>query len=288
MAEPIGPIAAQQPELRLWLEAFEVRDLEEFLQRVFPAEWAGLAARILETGATMSEEPYAWAPRWTPISPTLRIGRCDDETRMRSIIFRVHDCLHQLWGLPHPGDLESEDDRREYKKAQMCGEIAVLTLCEFVYVRGLHEQFPELREWIDGRCAVPMTRTVMRGKSALQIALRVDELLHKRWVARWAREDAATMAWVEYYAPMLQRDRDMIDQCWRAMKAEPEWIRVGLAGAPKARFDAALTGLELTAWMIADFEHQLTSSPHVDRALVEWNRARRAKLRLPAGWPGPA
>ncbi len=284
----LTPIAAQQPALRAWLEAYELVDIDDFTRRALPPAWAGIRARILETGATMSATPCAWAPRWTKIPPTQRIGRTDDESRMRSIIFRVHDCLHQLWGLPHPGSLDSEDDRSDYKKAQMCGEIVVLTLCEFVYVKWLHESFPELREWIDGRCAVPMTHGVMRGKSTLQIALRVEELLHKRWVARWAREDAATMAWVGYYTPMLQRDREMIDRCWEAMKAEPEWIRSGLAGTPKARFDASMSSLELTCWMIADFEHILATSPDPDRALIEWNRARRAKIQLPAGWPGPA
>lgn len=147
---------------------------------------------------------------------------------------------------------------------------------------------PELRAWIDGRCAVPMALGVLRGKSPLQIALRVEELLHKKWIARWAREDAATMAWVGYYTPMLQHDRDMIDRCWTAMKEEPAWIHTGLAGAPKARFDCALSSLELTCWMVADFEHNLSTAPEPDRALVEWNRARRARITLPAGWPGPA
>jgi hypothetical protein len=281
----LDTIQAEQPELREWLGAYELFDIEAFTARVLPPAWAGLRARILETGATMSATPCPWAPRWTPIPPTERTGRTDDESRMRSIIFRVHDCLHQLWGLPHPRDLESEEDRRDYKKAQMCGEVVVLTLCEFVYVKWLHERFPELRAWIDGRCAVPMTNTVMRGKSTLQIAMRVDELLHKRWIARWAAEDPTTMAWVQYYTPMLEKDRTMIDRAWAAMKAEPRWIHEGLAGAPRARFDVTMTGQELTAWMVADFEHNLATSPEVDRALMEWNRTRRAKIVLPSGWP---
>lgn len=281
----LGPIAASDPALRTWLAASEVLDIEAFTEQVLPPDWGGVRARILESGATMSEVPCAWAPRWTPVPPTQRIGRCDDESRMRSIIFRVHDCLHQLWGLPHPGDLELEADARDYKKAQMCGEIVVLTLTEFVYVRWLHERFPELRAWIDGRCAVPMTRGVLRGKSTLQIAHRVDELLHKGWTARWAREDAHTKAWAEYYRPMLQRDRDMVDRCWAAMKADPGWIRTGLAGAPHARFESSLTGLELTTWMVTDFEQILSTAASPDRALVQWNRERRAKIALPAGWP---
>jgi hypothetical protein len=37
--------------------------------------------------------------------------------------------------------------------------------------------------------------------------------------------------------------------------------------------------------MVADFEHNLATSPTVDRALMAWNRARRAKIVLPSGWP---
>ncbi|NOU29361.1 MAG: hypothetical protein HOO96_15775 [Polyangiaceae bacterium] len=281
----LGPIAASDPALRTWLAASEVFDIEAFTEQVLPPAWGGVRARILESGATMSAVPCGWAPRWTPVPPTQRIGRCDDESRMRSIIFRVHDCLHQLWGLPHPGDLESIEDARDYKKAQMCGEIVVLTLTELVYAKWLHERFPELRAWIDGRCAVPMTRGVLQGKSTLQMAHRVDELLHKGWTARWAREDPETAAWVAYYRPMLQRDRDMIDRCWAAMKAEPDWIRTGLAGAPHARFASSLTGLELTTWMVTDFEQILCTAPSPDRALVDWNRERRSRIVLPAGWP---
>jgi hypothetical protein len=281
----LGPIESEQPALRDWLGAYDTLDIEEFTLRVLPPAWAGIRARILETGATISATPCHWAPRWTEIPPTERIGRCDDESRMRSIIFRVHDCIHQLWGLPHPGDLASNEDFRNYKKAQMSGEIVVLTLTEFVYVKWLHESFPELRAWIDGRCAVPMTATVMRGKSTLQIALRVEELLHKRWIARWAKDDPATMAWVQYYTPMLEKDRTMVDGCWAAMTAEPDWIHTGLEGAPKARFDTTLTSLELTCWMVADFEHNLATSPEPDRALMNWNRARRAKIALPSRWP---
>lgn len=281
----LGPIAASDPALRAWLAASDVFDIEAFTEQVLPPAWGGVRARILESGATMSAVPCPWAPRWTPVPPTRRIGRCDDESRMRSIIFRVHDCLHQLWGLPHPGDLDSEDDARDYKKAQMCGEIVVLTLTELVYAKWLHERFPELRDWIDGRCAVPMTRGVLQGKTTLQMAQRVDELLHKGWTARWAREDPATAAWTAYYRPMLQRDRDTIDRCWEAMRAEPDWIRRGLAGAPHARFASSLTGLELTTWMVTDFEQILGTAPSPDRALVAWNRERRSKIVLPAGWP---
>ncbi len=284
----LSPIAVSDPLLRTLLSAYEVFEIEEFLRLALPPHWGGIRARILETGATMTASSCKWAPRWSQIPATKRVGRCDDESRMRSIIYRVHDCLHQLWGLPHPGSLDSEDDYHYYKRAQMCGEITVLTLCEFVYAKWLYDSFPELGSWIEGRCAVRMLEKDLSGKSILQLAYRLDEFLHKGRMPRWVREDEHASAFAEYYIPMLAGDRDTIDKCWAAMQAEPSWIDTALTDAPKARFADSLNGMELIAWMVADFEHLLWSSPEPDLALVRWNQARRAKIVLPAGWPGSA
>ncbi len=282
----LGPITVQYAPLRTLLSAYEVFEIEEFMRLAFPPQWSGIAARILETGATMSDAPCLWAPRWSPIPPTKRVGTCDDESRMRSIIFRVHDCLHQLWGLPHPGDLNDPDDFQYYKRAQMCGEITVLTLCEFVYAKWLYDSFPELATWIEGRCAVRMLNKALRGKTTTQIAHRLDEFLHKKRVARWVREDEHASAFAEYYTPMLQRDRENIDACWAAMQVQPTWPQDALKDAPKARFANSLNGSELITWMIADFEHLLWTSPKPDLALARWNRQRRETIVLPNAWPG--
>jgi hypothetical protein len=284
----LGPIAAQDPKLRKLLGAYDVFAIEDFLELALPPEWSGIRARILETGATMSPTPCLWAPRWSQIPPTKRVGRCDDESRMRSVIFRVHDCLHQLWGLPHPGDLNSAGDYQYYKRAQMCGEVTVLTLCEFVYAKWLYDSFPELGMWIEGRCAVRMLAKALKGKTTTQVAHRLDEFLHKKRIAPWVRNDEHASAFAEYYTPMLQRDRENIDACWAAMQAEPAWPAEYLRNAPKARFADTLNGSELIAWMIADFEHLLWTSAEPDWALVNWNRARRGKIKLPSAWPGEA
>ncbi|MBL4636157.1 MAG: hypothetical protein JKY56_20015 [Kofleriaceae bacterium] len=280
------PIKVEDPQLRRILGAYDVFEIEEFLDRTLPPQWAGIRARILESGATMSAQPCAWAPRWSQIPPTKRVGTCDDESRMRSVIFRVHDCIHQLWGLPHPGDMTSADDFSYYMRSVMAGEVAVLTLCEFVYVKWLYDNFPELATWIEGRCAVRMLDKALNGKTTTQIALRLEEFLHKKHMARWVREDEHASAFAAYYTPMLSRDREGVHQCWAAMKAEPNWVARNLSDAPKARFSENMNGMELTCWMIADFEHQLSTSPEPDWALVQWNRQRRTKILLPPTWPG--
>lgn len=281
----MGPPTARQPELVDWLRAADATTIEAFLDLAFPAEWDGIRARILESGATFSSNPGRWAPGWTPIPFTVRIGRTDDESRMRSIFYRVHDCLHQLWGLPHPHDLTEASARRSFKRAVMCGEVAVLTLTEFVFAAHVHARFPELREWIDGRCAVPLMHTLLRGKTPTQVALRLDEILHKQFIGAWAQNSEPATAFATYYTPMLAEDRARVDVCIGAMAADPLATATLLETAPRARFGDRMNGMELTAWMIADFEHQLTTSPAPDQALVDFNRDRRSRLVLPAQWP---
>src|SRR6185295_8543805 len=89
-------------------EAFETRDIERFLSLMFPASWDGVAARIIESGVEMSTELCPWAPRWSFIPPTERKGKTDLEKHVKSCMFRVHDCLHQLWGLPTPSPTFTE------------------------------------------------------------------------------------------------------------------------------------------------------------------------------------
>lgn len=276
MQPPIESL--ELPPHRL-LQAAETRDLEEFLRLAFPPEWAGIAARIIETGAEMAAEKCGWAPRWSKIPPTVRTGTADLETATKSVIFRVHDCLHQLWGLPHPGSF-SVDDFYYYKRAQMCGEVAVLTLTEFVYCDYLRRQYRELANLIWSRNAIPMLEGPLAGKSTEQIAMRLDDILHKQRRPKWVRDNPYALAFVEDYVPMLEKDRHQIDQNWEAMKAA-NWLP---EGAPKAKFGVGLDGLELTVWMIRDFEHLLSSSTDVDHALAQFNRERRARLVLPRGW----
>lgn len=227
----------------------------------------------------MSKEPCPWAPRWSKIPPTVRTGRDDLETALKSVIFRVHDCLHQLWGLPYPGNYTT-DDFYYFKRAQMCGEVAVLTLAEFVYAPYLARTDIMCRSAVWARNALPLLEGPLAGRSLEQIAMRMDELLHKQIRPRWVRENPFARAFVEDYVPMLERDREQIDKNWAAMKAA-SWYPVGI---PRAPFGAALEGLELTLWMIRDFEHLLSSSHTVDQALTGFNRQRRAKLVLPPGW----
>lgn len=261
------------------IKAAKTYDIEEFICLTFPRNWGGIGARILESGVTFADGMCKWAPRWSKIPQTRRRGNDGTEDAFKSVIFRVHDCLHQLWGLPHPTDF-SENEFYYYKRTQMCGEVAVLTLAEFVYAKYLYETYPTQRKLLWGRNALPLLEGALSGKSTLQIAMRLDDLLHKKRRPKWVRENPVATAFVDDYVPMLEKDRRQIDTNWQVMK-EANWLP---ADAPKARFGRHLDGLELTIWMIEDFYHLISTDPTVDRALVEFNRQRRDKIVLPDGW----
>jgi hypothetical protein len=266
-----------------FIEAFQTRDIEHFLKLVFPPTWQGLAARIVESGVTISTDPFgAWAPRWSKIPPTIRAGKTSIETALKSCMFRVHDCIHQLWGLPLPSERLDEDDFYEYKRAQMCGEVAVLTLTEFDFANYWYGEREDLQGLLQVRMALPMMWGPLAGKTTLQVAQRLDDLLHKKSRPRWVREHAAATAFVDDYVPMLEFDRVNINHNWKLMKAA-NWRPVG---APNSRYSPHLDGLELTQWMIEDFFHLMQTDAVVDEPLRDFNRQRREGIVLPAGWNG--
>ena len=269
--------------------AFETRDIATFMQLIFPPEWGSIAARIVESGATMSKEMVAWAPRWSPVPPTVRRGSNDPATWLKSCIYRAHDCIHQLWGLPVPFevmDYRKSDQFYTYKRAQMCGEVAVLTLTEFVLARHLQtlvvddENLPFV---LLNRNALPMMDGPLRGKAPVQIAARLDGLLHKMQRPKWVRECRFSTAFVDDYVPMLESDRKAIDHNWDLMR-ETGWRPTG---APNVRYNSDLDGLELTTWLIEDFFHLMGTDPVVDEPLARFNRERRSHLVLPKGWNEP-
>tara|TARA_B100001094_G_scaffold9569_1_gene8553 strand:- start:171 stop:989 length:819 start_codon:yes stop_codon:yes gene_type:complete len=259
------------------VQASKETEIEAFLELAFPPMWAGVAARIIETGATFAEGSCNWAPRWSQIPLTMRYGDSEEETAMKSVIFRVHDCLHQLWGLPDP-----KEGFSYYKKTQMAGEVAVLTLTEFVYAKWLYYSFPEFRQHLLGRHAIPM---IMEGgplahANYKQLATRLDSILHKKAVPTWVRDCESARLFRDDYLPMLETDRAEINVNWSSM-ARMHW---NPKGASIARFGKHLDGLELTLWMIDDFEHLLNTDSAVDEPLKRFNVERRSEIVLPEGW----
>lgn len=264
-------------------QAFNTRNSMLFLDLIFPPEWKAIRSRILESGVLFSNDQCAWAPRWSKVPPTIRHGQSELEGHVKSCIYRAHDFIHQLWGLPHPDPNFTEEGFRVYKRSQMCGEVAVLTLTEFVLVPRLAEMHPTLRPFLEKRNAIPMLEGPLKGRSVEQVAARLDTLLHKKKRPSWVRNHASSTAFCDDYVPMLQHDRDCIDHNWKLLKAQ-RWENPELPNAP---YSQDLDGLELTTWMIRDFFHQMDTGPETDDALAVFNRNRRGNLSLPSGWNEP-
>ena len=163
----------------------------------------------------------------------------------------------------------------------MCGEVAVLTLTEFTFCEYLYNTFAEVRPLIRGRNAIPLLHEYpLQGRSPVQLAMRLDGLLHKKIRPQWVRTSPVATLFVDDYVPMLEADRQNLDRHWAAMK-QAQWIP---EQAPNSRYGRDLDGLELTIWMINDFFHLMDTDSHIDRGLREFNRQRRQTIVLPEGW----
>lgn len=282
--------------------AFNAQDIETLLS-IFPPEWGGVAARIIESGAVYSTVPCWWAPRWSPVPPTIRKAKISPEaaiigsqfgskaeaimteavrieTMLKSVIYRIHDCIHQLWGTPVHSPEFTEDDYYVYKRAVMCGEVAVLALTEFAFCDSLYSRYPQIRPLLDKRNALPMWNEAFPHLDIVQVAQRLDGILHKKTRPRWLRNHAPSVAFADDYVPMLEADRRQCDKHWDLMKAA-NWVPEGV---PNTRYHPDLDGLELTTWMVKDFLHLVHTDPKVDTALRDFNRERRATISPPTGW----
>lgn len=261
--------------------ACTVGSVYEFMILLFPESWWPIAARIAETGAEFGPEDSPWAPRWGKIPCTEKKGRTPLEASLKTCLYRVHDCFHQLWGLPVPQDRSFDEDQFYiFKRAQMCGEVAVLTISELLLAKHLYDAYPEVRRFIARRCGVEMLEGPLNGKTLQELAVRMDGLLHKKVYPRWVRDHEPSKKFCDYYVPMLEADRFQVNHNWACMR-DANWLPQGV---PNSRYSKDLDGLELTLWMVNDFAHLSKTDATVDWDLAEFNRERRSKVEFPAGW----
>ena len=267
-----------------FIKAFKTKDLKEFMDQVFPESWGPIKARIIESGAEYGTTDR-FAPKWSPIPYTIRKGDSEIETALKSTIFRVHDCLHQLWGLPIPSRYD-EDNFYMFKRAWMCSEVATLTLTEFIYCEWLYNTQPHVKKFLEKRNTLLFKSTTeLRYKTPKDIAIRLDQLLHKKIKPRWIRDNQYGNIFLEDFIPMLEDDRTNIDHNWNLLKSNISLK--DLKKLPNQRYNSHLDGLELTSWMIDDFYHTLNTDDEVDVELGNFNRVRRQKLIMPEGWNEP-
>jgi hypothetical protein len=267
-------------DINNFVKAANTFDSKEFMDLIFPEEWAPITARIVESGVEMSLEMCDWYPRLSPIPNTQKKGKDIYEASLKTCLYKTHDFLHQLWGLPLPSLDFTEDDFYIYKRSQMCGEVAVLTISEFLFGQYIYDNFPDFRDFLRKRCAIPMLEGPFKNKSLIEIGMRMDSILHKKVKPRWLREHKESEMFANYYVPMLEGDRKGIDNNFSLMK-DNKWIPFS---APNSRYSQSLDGLELTIWMLNDFQHLLHTDDKIDYELAKFNTSRRREIKFPEGW----
>jgi tRNA(Leu) C34 or U34 (ribose-2'-O)-methylase TrmL len=165
----------------------------------------------------------------------------------------------------------------------MCAEIAVLTLTEFIYCQWLYDTQPQLRQLLENRNTLLFKSTTeLRNKSPVQLAARLDQLLHKKIRPKWIRDNKYALIFLDDFVPMLEQDRENIDHNWELLCNQKD--KSYLDYIPNQRYNSNLDGLELTQWMVADFYHQLNTDNEIDTELAEFNKNRRKRVNLPDTW----
>jgi hypothetical protein len=226
-----------------------------------------------------------FAPGWSFIPKTVRYSKTgnEEETYFKSMIFRVHDFMHQLWGLPIPGNFDDDKERQYFKRMWMCAEISVLTVVEFFYCQWLFDTQPHLKQFLIARNTLLFNRTTdLCNKTMEQTAMRLDGLLHKKAQPRWVTENPSGVEFIRDFMEMLAYDRVNIDHDWELLKGQSD--KTYLNNLPNQSYSEHLDGLELTCWMIQHFEHLLDTSTRIDRSLQKFNHQRRMNVKLPDEW----
>ena len=267
-------------ELENFVKAANCFDPKEFMELIFPKEWSPIIARIVESGVEMSTEMCNWYPRLSPIPNTQKKGKDIYEASLKTCLFKTHDFIHQLWGLPLPSLDFTKDEYYVYKRSQMCGEVAVITISEFIFGKYVYDNYESLRPFLRKRCAIPMLEEPLKNKSLIELGMRMDSILHKKIKPRWVREHKESSSFADYYIPMLEADRKGIDNNWEVMKRN-NWIPVG---APNSRYSENMDGLETTLWMLNDFQHLMNTDDKIDYELTKFNANRRRNIVFPDGW----
>ena len=263
-------------------KAFDAKTIREFVKWAFPETRAGVGARIIEFGTEFDPQFNKWAPRWSGVPRTIRKSKIGgDEMIVASVLYRTHDVIHNLWGLPQVNPYDQADFSC-YKRTQMCGEVAVLTLTEFLFARFWANNNPELIPILNRRNALPMMDGPLLGLSIREIGARLDSILHQRLgnPPSWVTSHPASFRFYTDYGKMLNDDRAMIDGCLEEMR-KTGWVP---PSGPSFRPSKLLDGHELTLWMIDDFFQQARTSAYIDEELASFNLDRRSRITFPAGW----
>lgn len=113
-------------------EAFHTRNPHRFVEIICPSEWGGIKHTLFRLCDRLRFEHAKWFPGKGVIPLTTR-GEASELPNMifRSVVFRFHDFLHQIW----PADISSKE---AFVRSQIDGELVVLALAEASFIPWLN------------------------------------------------------------------------------------------------------------------------------------------------------
>jgi len=267
--------------------AYETDCILTFCNIMMGPSWSGIVARIMENGAQFNKHnKIDWLPGWSSISMTKKISKTNDsdEAIFKSLVYRFHDIIHNIWVFPNL-KITSPKDEFLYKKIQMAGEVATLTITEFFWLSNLHREVPyKWKVFIEKRNAhkiygVPIKEEIIYDVGDY-VSLMVGEGSIKGAFSGTASEDFAS----DYFR-MLEEDRSMIDENLSLIKMN-NWSPSANKFYIPSRYDYDISEKKLVRSMLRNFmkyfENKRTS---FNNSLRFSNLNRRYAMNpFPSGW----
>jgi len=180
-------------------------------------KWRSVFNSILNTGVRFSgTDKVKWLAGFSNV-PSI-----SKSTPLKEHMFMMHDMFHQLFPVQCTGSY-TEQDRIQFKKSAMAGEVVVLYITEFLYAEALLEAKPEYASEINERKSTNLHRLLQsNGYSGEGVLDALDNLLYEYEFYPSFAGTIEVEEWINHYWPMLEFDRHYNDINWSLLK-EHSW-----------------------------------------------------------------
>lgn len=180
-----------------WEDAFHTQDVNKFVEIMTPKEWVNLVP-VFKSLNLKFEKDCGWIPGLTNIPLTTRGSDADFPNKViRSVMFRYHDVLHNLWGQP--------TEKSTYVDVQIAGEFVVLVLSECWHGKLMYESScAEVKEILECKEAIKLHDSFLVGKTKKQTALELESIFFHG--AEFTTTCKYTNKFINYFRPMLLQD----------------------------------------------------------------------------------
>jgi hypothetical protein len=268
-------------------KAYNTKDVFEFCNIIMP-EWRGVVTKILENGTEFNSfEKSDWLPGWSSISLSKRLSKINviDDMIFKSVVYRFHDIIHNLWIFPNL-KISNVEDELLYKKIQMAGEVTTLVITEFFWLCNLFDKIEsdKYKQYIEKRNAYKIYGKEIKNISIHEIgdyvSLMVGEGSKKDAFKNTLSEDFAD----DYYR-MLENDRVMIDKNIKIIKKQ-NWTPANDNFYVPQKFMYDISEKDLVRFMLSEFMDLYENPKHnFNYANRNENLVRRRNMnKFPSGW----